>query len=65
MFRFADPTWLLLLLIIPALTYWYVRRHRRLQSACAIQSDIIKQAPPSPLKISPRSVRLRLLALAP
>jgi len=66
MFRFADPTWLLLLLIIPLLTYWYVRRHRRLQSSMRYSNlDIIKQAPRSPLKKFRHILFvLRMLALA-
>ena len=66
MFRFADPTWLLLLLIIPLLAYWYVRRHRRLQSSMRYSNlDIIKQAPRSPLKKFRHGLFvLRMLALA-
>ncbi len=66
MFRFADPTWLLLLLIIPLLAYWYVRRHQRLQSSMRYSNlDIIKQAPRSPLKKFRHGLFvLRMLTLA-
>ncbi|HPN36361.1 MAG TPA: VWA domain-containing protein [bacterium] len=66
MFRFADPAWLLLSLVIPLLIYWYIRRHRRLQSSLRYSNlDIIKLARHSPLKQYRHGLfALRLLALA-
>ena len=48
MFRFADPLYLLVLLIIPVLVYWYLRGTKR-QSGKIKYSDIglIKQIKPS------------------
>jgi Ca-activated chloride channel homolog len=66
MFRFADPEFLLLLLIIPALTYWYIQRHRRSQASLKYSNlDLVKKAPPSSAKRYRHSLFvLRMLALA-
>jgi Ca-activated chloride channel homolog len=65
-FRFANPEFLLLLLIIPALIYWYIRRHQRTQSSLRYSNlDIVKKAPGSPLKRYRHGLLvLRMLALS-
>ncbi len=65
MFRFANPEFLLLLLVIPVLVYWYIRRHQRLQSSLRYSNlDIVKQAPGSSLKRYRHGLfGLRMLAL--
>jgi Ca-activated chloride channel homolog len=66
LFRFANPEYLLLLLIIPLLTYWYLRRHRRMSSSLRYSNlDLVKAAPSSSLKKYRHLLFvLRMLALA-
>ncbi len=51
MFRFANPEFLLLLLLIPALLYWYIKRSRRAQGTLRYSNlGIVKSVKASPLK---------------
>jgi Ca-activated chloride channel family protein len=51
MFRFANPEFLLLLLIIPVLIYWYIKRSRRAQGTLRYSNlGIVKSVQSSPLK---------------
>ncbi len=51
MFRFANPEFLLLLLLIPALVYWYIMRSRGAQGTLRYSNlGIVKAVKTSPLK---------------
>jgi len=66
MFRFADPEYLLLLLVIPLLAYWYVQRHRRMSASMRYSNlDIVKSVSGSRLSQYRHGLfLLRMLALA-
>jgi Ca-activated chloride channel homolog len=66
MFRFANPEFLALLLVLPLMVYWYVKRNRRVVSTLRYSNlGIIKEVKSSALK-SVRHVLfvLRMLVLA-
>ncbi|HHE55485.1 MAG TPA: VWA domain-containing protein, partial [Caldithrix abyssi] len=65
MFRFADPAYLILLLIVPGMVWWYWRGRSR-ASAKIIYSDIrlLKNVKPSlKQRLRPALFVLRLLAV--
>ncbi|MBN1479745.1 VWA domain-containing protein [candidate division KSB1 bacterium] len=68
MFRFANPYLLLLLLLIPAMIYWYVRNHRQKNSSATLRYSnlgIVKSVKSTPMKQLRHSLFVfRLIAVA-
>ena len=53
MFRFAHPLFLIALIIVPAMIYWYVQRHRSRKSGATLRYSnigVFKTAKSSPMK---------------
>ena len=53
MFRFAHPLFLVLLILVPAMIYWYVQRHRSRKSGATLRYSnigVFKTAKSSPMK---------------
>lgn len=67
MFRFAQPYFLILLLIVPAMIYWYVQRHRSRKSSATLRYSnigVFKTSKSSTLKKMRHSLFVfRLLAV--
>lgn len=68
MFRFADPHFLLLLAVIPAMVYWYIRNHSQKNSAATLRYSnigIVQKVKSTPMKQLRHSLFVfRLLAIA-
>jgi Ca-activated chloride channel homolog len=65
MFRFANPEFLLLLVVVPILIYWYIKRHRRSSATIRYSNlNIIKNIKNSRTKVARHSLFVfRMLAL--
>jgi Ca-activated chloride channel family protein len=65
MFRFANPEFLFLLIVVPILVYWYIKRHRHSSATIRYSNlNIIKNIKSTRSKVARHSLFvLRILAL--